>query len=234
MLYIPDEEELTEDVSELTIYEQAVSHPPRGWEDVFEDCLDELKIISEIVYKGGSYYPEQKQVFRAFRMLPLENVRVVIIGESPYPGRGNACGLSFSSEKSIPASLKNVFKELEREYDNFTIPKTGDLTDWVLQGVLLLNSCLTYSVHDERLNKRSYWNPFVMKVIKAICTINPHTIFVLWGNHALKYKERITSPNILTGPHPSPNTWGFVGCGHFTQINDILEKIDQPQIDWRL
>lgn len=233
MFYVAEEEELDEDVNTLTVLEQSLQYPPKGWESIFSECTEELNIISDIVKNSGEYYPEPRLLFRAFRMLPLERVKVVIIGESPYPGKGNACGLSFSSDKTVPGSLRNIFKELEREYDNFSAPKIGDLTEWVVQGVLLLNSCLTYSIDDVKINKRAYWTPFIMKIIKAICNANPNSIFVLWGNHAQKYKDAITTKKIC-GTHPSPNTYGFIGCGHFSLINDTLEKAGQSPIDWRL
>lgn len=234
MFQFVEEEELEVDVSNLTIYEQAVSYPPRGWESVFEKCHLELEIISEIVEKHGEYYPNPNDLYRAFRMIPLNKVRVVFLGQSPYPSKTNACGMSFSTRGPVAATLRNIYKELKRQYDDFVIPKHGDLSEWAFQGVLLLNSTLTYFPNETSINKREFWTPFIVKIIKSICDVNPKCIFVLWGNHAKTFKQRITTERILEGVHPSPNAQGFIGCGHFERINEMLREDCEPQIDWRL
>lgn len=221
---------------------------PLGWEEVFENSVNELKDISNILINdvkiNGRFLPDMKNLFRAFELTPLKKVKVVIMGQDPYHGCNSdgtpqAQGLSFSVKKNakIPSSLNNIYKELKDNFpENFSTPKHGDLTLWALQGVLLLNSCLTVRPHCPGSHKE-LWLGFIKKVINAIIDVNPGCIFVLWGRKAQKIKkiigERVT---ILEAAHPSGFSAyrGFFGCGHFKQINQHLIESGQNPINWQL
>jgi len=226
------------DMSELSICEQARRYPPAGWKNVFANADSALERISSRLETRGHYYPTpEKYLFHIFRICPLSRVKVVIIGQDPYPSAENAFGIAFSTPPRgrIPASLNNIFKELEQEYFDFDRPKDGCLLPWVDQGVFLLNYCLTY--HPEKpltTAELNVWMGFTSKVIDAICEANPRAIFVLWGKKAENLQSRIKSCKILTGAHPSPQSWGFLGCNHFRQINEELVATGQIPIDWRL
>lgn len=227
---------LEEDVSHLTIYEQIVQYPPEGWEELFKSCHKIFENISKITEKYGEYYPSPNDLFRVFRMCRPEEIKCVIFGQDPYPTKGDACGLAFSTRGKIPPSLRVIFKELQNQYNDFDIPDTGDLTPWVEQGVFLLNTCLTY-FPEHKLDKRqrSYWIPFTMKVIEFICSENTDVIFVMWGKDAQEYEFKMKGHTKLTAPHPSPLArGGFLGCGHFALINEYLDEIGKDKIDWRL
>ena len=211
-------------------YEQAVRVPPESWEVAFTDAHPELKLISEKLNELGDYYPLPEDVFRAFRELPVERVRVVIVGQDPYPHsngtKPSAVGMSFSVRRGdpVPGSLKNIYKEIRSDYPSFEIPDHGDLTGWVRQGVLLLNKCLTVSPGDSG-SHRKLWMGFINKMIKFIVSRNPKVIFVMWGKNAQELStilgEKVKQ---LTAGHPSPISArnGFFGCGHFREINELL------------
>ena len=235
---------ITNDMSVKQIVE---SYVPSSWEKVFEDAKDELEDVSEILERdkkiNGRYYPDSTNLFRAFELTPLHNVRVVLFGQDPYfncnsDGTPQAQGLSFSVRKGekIPSSLINIYKELKQSVPWFNTPTHGDLTEWAEQGVLLLNSCLTVRPSSPGCHKE-IWLGFIKKVINAIIDANPHSIFILWGRKAQKIRkmlgERVT---ILEAAHPSGLSAyrGFFGCGHFVEINKILAERNQPIINWNV
>jgi uracil-DNA glycosylase len=222
----------------LTIYQQAKLYPPKGWIGVFQDTKNSMKNISSKLRERGRFYPcPATLLFHVFRICPLLRVKVVIIGQDPYPDPRNAYGIAFSTPPGgkIPPSLNTIYKELASEYNDFVAPKDGCLLPWVEQGVFLLNSCLTYHP-DNKLERGnlSVWMPFVTKVIDAICTTNPDAVFVLWGEKAQLLESRIKSCKIIKGVHPSPRAHGFLGCNHFREINEHLVKTQQIPVDWRL
>lgn len=217
-------------------YEQATVCPPKGWEEVFVDCLEDIKNATNKLNEIGPYFPHQRDIFRAFRAVALKDVRVVIVGQDPYPqlsrdGLPTATGMSFSVRREdpvVPASLRNIYKELSDEYPNFRQPSHGDLSRWAEQGVLLLNKALTVTQGQPGVGPHEkMWSGFIFKVVKAITVANPKVIFVMWGADAQKL-ERLLSEKIrrLKGVHPSPMSArrGFFGCGHFRQVNLLLHS----------
>ena len=225
-----------------TIYDIATKRCPRGWEIVFEECIDDLMRISEM-YEGEVFYPLKENLFRAFELCPLSEVKVVIIGQDPYPqlmDRSNiprAQGLSFSVDErdSIPSSLMNIFKELKSNFVDYQMPSHGDLTLWALQGVLLLNSCLTVKPGCPS-DKDNRWCPFIETVFKFINQERPGTIYLLWGGKAQKLRSSLGSNSkILTAAHPSglSANRGFFGCEHFKKVNRILELNGDEPINWQ-
>lgn len=211
---------------------------PPGWEEFIismADDLDEIVLVLKREMDNGIIiFPTLNNVLRAFYETPLSAVRVVMLGQEPYKGIGKANGLSFSVNigHPVPPSLINIFKEISKEIDEFSIPSHGDLTKWCNQGILLLNSALT----TESTSNRSHdalWQRFTKTCIR-LCSAKGGIIFVLWGKVASTFDKEIdTSRNtILKSSHPSPFSAnkGFFGCNHFKIINSIL---DTP-IDWNL
>jgi len=216
---------------------------PPTWNRVFRDAEDELKDIADILQEEQTYFPMKKDIFRAFYLTPLPNVKVVLVGQDPYHdtvynGEPKATGLSFSTHPLAPVSpsLKNIYKEIKRTYPDFVIPNHGDLTNWAKQGVLLLNSCLTVRPH-EAASHGKIWLGFIETVIKAICNVNPDCIFLLWGKAAQKLREMIKgNAVVLACGHPSAlnRNSDFVGCNHFTIVNETLVKQGREPIDWQV
>lgn len=231
-----------------TVEDVFQKHPPSGhWLRLFERNIKEIRSISRILEEKekseGTFYPLKKDIFRAFYLTPFEKVKVVILGQDPYPqtrhdGLPRAQGLSFSvaSNDCIPSSLQNIYKELRQEYPEYIIPNTGDLTPWAKQGVLLLNTCLTVRPGTPDSHKE-IWKAITVAVLQELSGINKDIIYVLWGKKAQNYASYITgNPVILEATHPSglSANRGFFGCGHFTQINEVLEKKGLSKIDWQI
>lgn len=188
--------------------------------------------------KEHSIYPPNTEVFNAFNLTPFEKVRVVIVGQDPYHGPGQAHGLSFSVPPGVaqPPSLKNIFKEL---YDDLGIapPSQGNLEKWGQQGVLLLNSILTVRAHQPKSHSGKGWELFTDAVVAALSARSDPVIFVLWGKSALEKCSQLASHHtVLTAPHPSPYSAcsGFFGCRHFSKINELLTKQGKQPINWNL
>lgn len=183
-------------------------------------------------------YPPPNLVFNSLNQCPFEQVKIVLLGQDPYHNVGQAMGLSFSVPKDvkIPPSLKNIYKELQNDL-GIKCPQDGDLTKWSQQGVLLLNSALTVRQHCPNSHAK-YWTPFTDNLIKYLSD-QGDIIFILWGGYAKKKKKLInTNKNhILEANHPSPlscNRGGFWGCRHFSQCNQLLEKMNKKPIQWEL
>ncbi|MBG5882726.1 uracil-DNA glycosylase [Providencia alcalifaciens] len=197
-----------------------------------------LAFVAKERASGKVIYPPQEDVFNAFRYTELADIKIVILGQDPYHGPGQAHGLSFSVRPGIkaPPSLVNMYKELEKDIPGFVRPGHGYLLSWAQQGVLLLNTVLTVEQGNAHSHAHLGWETFTDKVIQAI---NDHTegvIFLLWGSHAQK-KGRIIDTkrhHVLKAPHPSPLSAhrGFLGCGHFSKANQLLEQQDRAPIDW--
>lgn len=183
-------------------------------------------------------YPPEKQIFAAFENTPFNSVKVVIIGQDPYHGAGQANGLCFSVAPGvrIPPSLNNIFKELNRDL-GIAKPANGDLSAWTMQGVLLLNATLTVRANRAGSHQKKGWENFTDAVIKSISEKRENVVFMLWGNYA---KQKAACVNrskhlILEAAHPSPLArTGFSGCGHFSKANEYLIKNNIQPIDWRL
>lgn len=182
-------------------------------------------------------FPKGSEIFAAFKHTPFEQVRVVILGQDPYHGPGQAHGLCFSVPQGvpIPPSLQNIFNELVRDL-GIARPAHGDLSRWARQGVLLLNATLTVRAHQAGSHQGRGWERLTDSAIKALSERRNGLIFLLWGRHA-QQKEGLIDPArhyILKAPHPSPLSAhrGFMGCGHFRQVNELLLAQGHPPIDW--
>ena len=187
---------------------------------------------------GAIVYPPGKDIFRAFDLTPLDDVKVVILGQDPYHGPGQAMGLSFSVPDGIPAppSLKNIFKEIESDLGVHMSGRTN-LEAWARQGVLLLNSTLTVRAGQPTSHTRIGWQQFTDAVISTISDRLDGIVFLLWGNYARAKKELIDSSrhHILEAAHPSPLAGGaFFGCRHFSKTNSILRSEGKTPIQWEL
>ncbi|MBV7315814.1 uracil-DNA glycosylase [Shewanella sp. NIFS-20-20] len=185
-------------------------------------------------------FPPANDVYRAFELTPLDQVRVVILGQDPYHGPGQAHGLCFSVKLGVktPPSLVNMYKELATDIADFTIPGHGFLEGWARQGVLMLNTVLTVEQGKAHSHANAGWETFTGEVM-TLLNQQPHAIiFVLWGSHAIKKGKVITAAHhqVLTGPHPSPLSAyrGFFGCRHFSTINQLLQAGGQSVIDWQV
>ncbi|MGL5757306.1 uracil-DNA glycosylase [Plesiomonas sp.] len=188
---------------------------------------------------GKEIYPPEKEVFSAFRYTPFDQVKVVILGQDPYHGPNQAHGLCFSVQQGIapPPSLLNMYKELKADIFGFEIPNHGCLHSWTTQGVLLLNTVLTVERSKAHSHAKFGWERFTDAVIAAINTHREGVIFLLWGAHAQKKGLMIDRQrhHVLTAPHPSPLSAhrGFLGCKHFSQTNQILQKKGLAPINWQ-
>lgn len=203
----------------------------------FKNLKDQLKAS----YKKGPVFPEPTKIFQALNSTPLQNVKVVILGQDPYHTPGQAQGLSFSSPAELknPPSLQNIFKELEAELGHKSeaeLKFNGDLSFWAQQGVLLLNSVLTVEANRAGSHAKIGWEKFTDQVIKTVSNQNQHVVFMLWGNFAKSKAPLIDSQKhlILTAPHPSPFSAysGFFGCYHFKLCNQYLRNNHKDPIIW--
>jgi uracil-DNA glycosylase len=184
-------------------------------------------------------YPPGKDIFNAFWYTPLDQVRVVILGQDPYHGPNQAHGLCFSVMPPVPPppSLVNIFRELHSDLQ-MPMPTHGCLTKWAQQGVFLLNTCLTVRASQAHSHSKKGWEQFTDRVIMELNSKRENLVFLLWGAHAQKKKDMIDTDRhrVLTAPHPSPLSAhrGFFGCRHFSATNAHLQSMDQAPIDWTL
>lgn len=197
-----------------------------------------VRFLHEEKAEGRKIYPPGSQIFRAFELTPVDHVKVVILGQDPYHGAGQAMGLSFSVPANVPAppSLKNIFKEI---HDDLGITMSGypDLEKWARQGVLLLNAVLTVRAGQPASHSGIGWTEFTDAVIKYISDNLDGVVFLLWGNFARSKKALIDTSRhyVLEAAHPSPLARGaFFGCRHFSKTNEILTKEGKAPIDWKL
>ncbi len=187
---------------------------------------------------GKSIFPKEDHIFTAFDLTPFNDVKVVILGQDPYHGEGQAHGLSFSvlPGVKIPPSLRNMYKELAEDIPGFTIPEHGYLKTWAEQGVLLLNTVLTVEEAKAHSHAKFGWETFTDAIIKKINEDMEGVIFLLWGAHAQKKGANIDTSRhfILQAPHPSPLSAhrGFFGCKHFSQTNELLRQQNLSEINW--
>lgn len=229
-----------------TIVEAALDDIPFGWYPVFSKAREALEFVQEVIGEdevklGMISLPNRCDLFNAFHAVPLNKVRLVIVGQDPYPallsdGRTRAVGRSFSVRRGdeVPASLVNIYKEIARSIPDFRIPNHGDLSGWEQQGVLLLNTALTVPPGMEgRHSEYGTWLTFMRLVFDAIAETNPRCIYFLWGAKAQKIAPLLGERAIIfTASHPSPRSVhiSFQGCGHFISANRLL----MPPIDWNL
>jgi uracil-DNA glycosylase len=190
--------------------------------------------------KGFTVYPKGGDIFNAFNHTPFEQVKVVLLGQDPYHGTGQAHGLSFSVQKGmmVPPSLKNMYKELAAEFPEFRTPIHGNLTSWADQGVLLLNATLTVRAHEAGSHQKKGWETFTDQVIIELSKRREGLIFLLWGRYAQQKEGLIDQQkhHILKAAHPSPFSAynGFFGFGHFAKANELLVKQGLTPIDWQI
>lgn len=190
-------------------------------------------------YETKTIFPPKENIFFALQKTPYEYVKVVIIGQDPYHGEGEAHGMCFSVNPGIkvPPSLQNIYKELNRDL-GCKIPSNGYLLKWARQGVLLLNSVLTVEKDKPASHQGKGWETFTDRVIEEINKKETPVVFLLWGNFAKQKMQLITNPIhlILTSSHPSPFSvrYGFDGCSHFSKTNKFLKEHDMAPIDWQI
>ncbi len=202
-----------------------------------KDYFQELLRFIENEYQTKTVFPPQSEIFSAFDYCDLDNLKVVIIGQDPYHGKGQANGLCFSVKQDvkIPPSLRNIFKELINEYPDYC-PWSGDLTHWAKQGALMINATFTVLEKQPGSHQGKGWEKFTDAVIKLISEKKENIVFVLWGAFAQKKAELIDSDKhyILQSAHPSPFSAhrGFLGNNHFRLINEYLASKNKKEIIW--
>jgi uracil-DNA glycosylase len=213
------------------------------WEDLIHNefrksYFQELQKKIALERKEHLVHPKEHLVFRAFELTPLDKVKVVILGQDPYPSSGHAHGLAFSVDPSvrpIPKSLQNIFKEIESNFGS-SIPEHGCLDRWAEQGVLMLNTVLTVRSGAPKSHANLGWERFTDEVIRVLNNQNSVIVFIFWGNDAKKKMQLVDANRhlVLTGAHPSPLSAyrGFFGCQHFLKANVWLEKNGRLPIEW--
>lgn len=212
------------------------------WKGVLQKEFDkayfeELSNFVKSEYTSKTIYPPGNLIFNSFQQCRLDDLKVVIIGQDPYHGSGQANGMSFSVNDGIkiPPSLRNIFKEIGQEY-NSELPLNGDLTRWANQGVLLLNATLTVAESQAGSHQNKGWETFTDNVIRTINAKKKNIVYMLWGNYARKKKVLIDSSNnlILESAHPSPLSAhrGFLGNNHFKKANEYIRNQYQLDLDW--
>lgn len=216
-----------------------------SWKDVLKNEFSKpyfLQVVTHLKTEratGAVIYPPGKQIFNAFDVTPFDKVKVVILGQDPYHGAGQAHGLSFSVPDGIkpPPSLVNIYKELQNDI-GMPIPVSGNLTRWAEQGVLLLNAVLTVRANEPASHAKIGWMDFTDAVIRKISDEKKGVIFLLWGRFAQDKQVLIdeTRHHVLKAAHPSPFSAdkGFFGCKHFSRANELLIKQGLAPIDWTI
>ena len=201
------------------------------YKDLYKKVLEE--------YRSRQIFPNPDDIFNAFHLTPLKDVKVVILGQDPYHNDGQAHGLCFSvkPDVEVPPSLVNIYKELQDDL-GCRIPNNGYLVKWAKQGVLMLNTVLTVRAHQANSHRGIGWEQFTDAVIRAVDAQDRPIVFLLWGRPAQMKKSMLHYPKhlILEAPHPSPLSAyrGFFGCKHFSQTNAFLEKNGLAPIDWQI
>jgi uracil-DNA glycosylase len=190
------------------------------------------------VEAGRGFYPPADRVFAALALTPFDDVRVVVLGQDPYHGAGQAMGLCFSVPPGVPQppSLQNIFKELDSDL-SLPPPASGDLTPWAERGVLLLNAVLTVSPRRAGSHAGKGWEQFTDRAIRELSDRREGIVFMLWGRYAQQKGELVDRRrhHVLTAAHPSPySVSGFFGCRHFSRANALLAADGNPSVDWRL
>lgn len=206
-------------------------------EEFNKPYFEELTVFVKKEYGSKTVFPPPKDIFKAFDLCPFENVKVVILGQDPYHGPGQAHGLCFSVSDNVPPppSLINIYKEIKSDLGG-EMPKTGNLERWAKQGVFLLNAILSVIAHQPTSHQNKGWEEFTDAVIRLISEKKEHVVFMLWGKYAISKAWMIDDKKhlILTAPHPSPlsASRGFFGCRHFSKANAFLREHGLKEIDW--
>ncbi len=213
-----------------------------SWEQYFNSiskCDYWLSLMSFLdnEYKNKIIYPKRDDIFNAFKLTPLDEVKVVIIGQDPYHQPNQAHGLAFSTlDNKLPPSLKNIYKEMENEF-NTVIFNSGDLTYLARQGVLLLNTILTVEKSKPLSHDISEYKQFTSSILTLLNELQQPIVFLLWGNEAKKYSKFLNNKNhlVLSASHPSPlgaNKGGWFGCNHFIKVNEFLQNNNSDSVEW--
>lgn len=236
-----------------TIFKIIYEYTPYGWENMFNEIVGEVDSISKILKEDcKTYFPLKRNLLRTYHSLAPEQIKVVIIAQDPYPSLtkdkteplSNGIAFFISKGETVSPSLRNIYKELKDEYPDFNIPNHGDLTNWIQQGIFLINASLTRDPSlpdqsDMQHFERKLWYPVITKTLQHIKTVNPNVVFITWGAKAkssiklCKFKK-VTQ---LESAHPSSRAMGnvrdpFIGNGHFKKCNELLEKTGQIPIEW--
>lgn len=215
-----------------------------SWDDFLQKeytklYYQKMDVFIEKEYSNKTIYPPEEDIFNAFKLTPLSDIKVVILGQDPYHEKNQAHGLAFSTPEGnpIPRSLSNIFKEIRNEY-GYKIPHNGCLDKWAKQGVFLLNTVLTVEEANANSHSGCGWQRFTDNVITKINKQNQPIVFMLWGKQAEKKKEFLNNPNhlVLVTSHPSPFSArrGFLGSNHFKLANEFLRQNNVEEIDWSL
>lgn len=213
------------------------------WEEVIDlekqkDYYKSLKQEIDKRYETTRVFPEKRNIFKAFSLTKLNNLKVVILGQDPYHGYGQAQGLAFSTPSNIknPPSMQNILQEIASDLQRPSICLDGDLTSWAEQGVLLLNTVLTVEEAKAGSHQKLGWEIFTDNIIRYISQNCCDIVFLLWGSPAIKKSNLIdvNKHHILTSVHPSPLSAyrGFLGCKHFSKTNQILKNLNKEEINW--
>ena len=213
------------------------------WEKLIEaeeqkDYFKKLKDEIDKRYETSNVFPEKQNIFKAFSLTLLDNLKVVILGQDPYHGFGQAQGLSFSTPANIknPPSMVNILKEINDDLQRKSFCEDGDLTPWAKDGVLLLNTILTVEEGKPKSHHNLGWEIFTDNIIKYISDNKKDIVFILWGSPAIAKTKLIDTKkhHILSAPHPSPlsSYRGFFGCKHFSKTNVILRNLGKEEISW--
>ncbi len=214
----------------------------QSWKEVLQEEFDKsyFETLTNFVkqeYKNKKIFPPPKDIFKAFDLCPFDQVKVVILGQDPYHGPGQAHGLCFSVNQSIPKppSLVNIYKEISDDLGK-SIPNHGNLEHWANQGVFLLNAILSVVASQPASHRNKGWEEFTDAVIRIISDRKEHVVFLLWGSYAQSKSVLIDQSKhlILKAPHPSPLSAhrGFFGCKHFSKANEYLKSVGLEEIDW--
>lgn len=212
-----------------------------NWEEIFRNITNnhDFTTLRQTInkrYNSGEVYPPETQLYSAFELTPFNSIKVVILGQDPYHGKGQSHGLAFSVNEGIkiPPSLRNIYKELESDLG--IVRTTGNLSDWAREGVLLLNTVLTVDAGDANSHRGLGWEKFTDDVIRTISEEHEHVVFILWGKPAQQKIKLIDEDKhkIIKSVHPSPlsSYRGFFGSKPFSQTNDYLESAGRGAIDW--
>lgn len=217
----------------------------KSWQEELKEELKkpymlQLKAFLTKEYQEQRIFPPSNSVFEAFNRTPVDNVKAVILGQDPYHGAGQSHGLAFSVAKNvaIPPSLRNIYKALKLDFDNFEIPPHGNLSFWAEQGVLLLNTTLTVRENKPGSHQKQGWERFTDKIIHLLSEKKEGIVFLLWGKPAALKTSLIDieKQHVLIAPHPSPLSAhrGFLTCKHFSQTNDFLVQAGKEPINWQI
>lgn len=213
-------------------------------EEIKKDYFENLRTFLEEEYNNKIIFPKKDEILLAYKLTPLDSVRVVILGQDPYYNEGKAMGLAFSVRETapIPPSLVNIYKEIDRDYNReYVQRKNGDLSFLARQGVFLLNTILTVEKDKPLSHKNRGWEKFTDDTIVTICKSKNPTVFLLWGKNAREKAQLIKENMIKEKPllvletsHPSPlgAHAGFIGCGHFKKTNQFLKLVGEKPINW--